>query len=120
MSDEHETVANDNAARQSQDEPLSSLFPNQEHLPVPSGPAYDLSSPVLRPQHASTQLGMKMLPASAMQEVSTIHKDVDSMQLDEVRHEPMDVWSAWDENGQLKSPEDIELDELQGVFDGYY
>jgi len=94
-------------------EPLPSLFPNSDAL------AFNFSSPVLRPQYAPMHLDGKVLQPYN-DEGRQVFKGVDSISLDIVNNDPMDISSAWDENGQLRSPEDIELDELQGVFDGYY
>ncbi|GAB7345749.1 hypothetical protein MBLNU457_4019t1 [Dothideomycetes sp. NU457] len=94
-------------------EPLPSLFPNSDSL------AFEFSSPVLRPQHAPMHLDGKVLQPLTTETRQAL-KAVDTISLDMVNNDPMDISSAWDENGQLRSPEDIELDELQGVFDGYY
>lgn len=98
---------------------LPSLFPYHDNLGAPIQVTYDFSSPVLRPQHAPMQLDMKVLPANDHIEHHMDDK-MDAMNLDHDSKDAMDIMSAWDENGDLRSPEDIELDELQGVFDGYY
>ena len=97
------------------------MFPYHEHLGAPIPVTYDFSSPVLRPQHAPVQLlDMKVASVNAQVEHHVPHEHVDMMNLDHDDKDAMDILSAWDENGDLRSPEDIELDELQGVFDGYY
>lgn len=85
------------------------LFGNHQHLSMSAPTNYDFSSPVLRPLNVPMSLDAKLSPAKA-----TLH---DAMSLDPEDNDAMDIWSAWDENGALMSPENVELDELEGLFD---
>ena len=93
----------------------SQLFGGHSQLAV-SG-AYDLSSPVLRPQHAAMQVGG--LRSGLLERNHTTNKTMDTMMTDIMSDDPMDLLSAWDESGHLRSPENIELDELECLLDAY-
>lgn len=87
----------------------AALFGNHEHLSVSAPTNFDLSSPVLKPLDAPMSLDSTTSPAKIPSH--------DAMSLDTTNNDEMDIWSAWDETGSLMSPENVELDELEGLFD---
>lgn len=88
---------------------------------------YDFSSPMLKPfdrenaSHVEFKAGPGMVLASAWHS-SHGKRDlsVDAMIMDQKTDvtEAMDMWNPW-VDGDLMSPENIELDELECLFDSY-
>ncbi|KAG8626595.1 hypothetical protein KVT40_005540 [Elsinoe batatas] len=99
----------ENIARRNQ-EAAAALFGGHEHLAV-QGPGYDLSSPVLRPINTIASIDAGMLSGKT----AAPTKSVFTTTIMSIENDDMDMWSDW----ESKSPENIELDELECLFDAY-
>lgn len=94
-------------------EAAKSLFEGHaEHLGLPAQ-SFEFSSPMLKPEaglHIDT----------SMSKLSRVDEAMDSMMLDlgSAKQDPMlpDAFAGWD---GLQSPENVELDELEDLFDAY-
>ncbi|KAF4550900.1 Hypothetical protein D9617_15g042530 [Elsinoe fawcettii] len=99
----------ENIARRNQ-EAAAALFGGHEHLTVQSS-GYDLSSPVLRPV-----VPVASMDANVLSEKAMIGKPaISTTTIMSIENDDMDMWSDW----ESKSPENIELDELECLFDAY-
>lgn len=89
-------------------ETTEDLFDGQEHLSSSVSTLYDLSSPLLRPQ------GVYDLKTQQAQEWNTDKRvSFDAMSLDDQDDDAMDMWN------DFRSPENIDLDELECLLDAY-
>lgn len=87
------------------------LFGDHDGLSTSVSTVYDLSSPAMKPQHGAN-IG---IPGWG------IRKDLDAMSLDADRDrmDGIDTWGAWGDNDVFRNPENVELDELEDLFDAY-
>lgn len=118
MSVENDDESSERAIQRNS-EAVAMLFEDHPHLSMSLPSAYDFSSPMLKPQngvHVEIKNTSMSLPAFGWHG----KRDTDAMSVDS-RHDPMDDtmdhWTAWD--GELMSPENVELDELEDLFDAY-
>lgn len=100
------------AVAQRNKEAAAQLFGDSGHLSALAR-TYDLSSPVMKPQVE--------IPNKSVNELVSMPSLPEPMVLapKKVEDDKMDLWGAWDESGELQSPENVELDELEGLFDAY-
>jgi hypothetical protein len=106
--EDDETIALSVEADESVVDTTDDLFDGQDHLSSSVSTLYDLSSPLLRPQgfyHLKTQ------QPQGWHDEKTL--SVDAMSLDDTDDHVMDCWS------DFRSPENIELDELECLLDAY-
>ncbi|PSK55937.1 Phosphoacetylglucosamine mutase [Elsinoe australis] len=109
MTVEHVEESEESIAKRNR-EAAAALFGGHEHLAV-HHPSYELSSPVLRPQIPAAGIDAKIAPMKTAEGKSMITAAIMSIE----HNDSMDSWSDWD----TKSPENIELDELECLFDAY-
>jgi hypothetical protein len=84
------------------------LFDGQDHLSSSVSTLYDLSSPLLRPQGFYDLKTQQAQAWNAEKKVS-----FDAMSLDDQDDDAMDMWN------DFRSPENIDLDELECLLDAY-
>ncbi|KAK5722112.1 hypothetical protein LTR17_014384 [Elasticomyces elasticus] len=94
----------------------AALFGHAEHLKIPSAPIMmDFSSPMMRPQ---CELHLDLVPSPM--KMSSFTEHTENMTLDPTSTSSslslLDTAFAWD---TLQSPENIELAELDDMFDAY-
>ncbi|KAF2153977.1 hypothetical protein K461DRAFT_292666 [Myriangium duriaei CBS 260.36] len=95
-------------------EEAAALFGGHDQLHVGQSASYDMSSPVLRPQNP-----VGSIDAMLVQVRSTNEKEIqpaDLMVMSIEKDDQMGYWADWE---HIKSPENIELDELEDLFDAY-
>lgn len=85
-----------------------SLFDGHDHLSSSVSTLYDLSSPLLRPEGFYDLKTVQPQNWHGEKRIS-----IDAMSLDDRDDDAMDIWS------DFRSPENIELDELECLFDAY-
>ena len=89
------------------------LFGYHDQLNEGQMAGYDLSSPVLRPQQTTNGIAQVLTVKATMDKGQATAK-VSEMAAN--GDEPMTYWADWE---RIQSPEDIELDELEDLFDAY-
>lgn len=86
---------------------------------------YDFSSPMLKPFDRNNMVDVEVKAGQGMMLASAWHASngkqsipAEAMIVDDKAavHDEMDVWHPW-VDGELRSPENIELDELECLFD---
>lgn len=103
-----ETVAMSVEADEGVVHTTDSLFDDHDQLSSSVSTLYDLSSPLLRPEGFYDLKTARVHSWHSEKRVS-----IDAMSLDDKDDDAMDMWS------DFRSPENIELDELQCLFDAY-
>ncbi|KAI5251036.1 hypothetical protein E4T42_04662 [Aureobasidium subglaciale] len=106
--EDSETIAMSVESDETHVETTEDLFDGHDHLSSSVSTLYDLSSPMLRPQ------GFYDLKSQQAPEWNTEKRvSIDAMSLDEQDDDDMDMWN------DFRSPENIDLDELECLLDAY-
>lgn len=98
-------------------EMAAALFGSHDQLNAGHGAVYDMSSPVLRPQNPIGAMDAQISPVHLSSEKHFTVTKVRDMTLQSAgQDDHMADWADWE---HIQSPENIELDELEDLFEAY-
>ena len=104
------TESDENAVRHNSEAAMA-LFGSSDHLTMPQSSHMDFSSPLLPPRDG---VQVHSHPVDHTSHTSRLHHEESAM--DPMSLDVPDVSFSWD---NLQSPETVELDELEHMFDAY-